>query len=74
MLARYVDEWELPEGRVAMMIRERLLIPPEMVAMLRHVGFEVLHVWGGTAGDWGERPVKLDEVEAMYVCKRPELP
>lgn len=74
MLARYVDEWELPEGRVAMMIRERLLIPPEMVAMLRHVGFEVLHVWGGTAGDWGERPVKLDEVEAMYICKRPELP
>lgn len=71
MLAQYEDEWELPEGKRTMQVRERQLIPPEMVAMLRHVGFEVQHVWGGTAGDWGRRPVKLDEVEAMYVCRKP---
>jgi ubiquinone/menaquinone biosynthesis C-methylase UbiE len=68
MLSIYEDEWELPEGKQTMQIRERLLIPPEMVAILRHVGFTVEAVWGGTAGEWGRRPVKLDEVEAMYVA------
>jgi 2-polyprenyl-3-methyl-5-hydroxy-6-metoxy-1,4-benzoquinol methylase len=70
MVAAYEDEWDLPEGKKRMKIRERLFIPPEVVAMLTHVGFEVQHVWGGTAGEWGERPVKLDEVEAMYVCRK----
>lgn len=71
MVSRYQDTWELPEGQRTMMIRERLFIPPEIVAMLRHVGFEVLHVWGGTAGEWGRRPIKLDEIEVMYVAAKP---
>lgn len=70
MLAQYTDEWDLPEGKVQVPIRERQLIPPEVVAMLRHVGFNVEAVWGGTAGEWGRRPLKLDEIEAMYVCRR----
>lgn len=70
MLAQYVDEFELPEGKRSMLIRERLFIAPEMVAMLRVAGFEVQHVWGGTAGEWGKRPIKLDEIEAMYVCRK----
>jgi hypothetical protein len=40
------------------------------VAMMRHVGFTVEHVWGGTAGDWGRRAVKLDEIEAMFVGRK----
>ena len=71
MLAAYDDEWDLPGGKRTMRIRERQFIPPEMVAMLRFVGFAVDHVWGGTAGAWGKRPLKLDEVEAMYVCHKP---
>jgi len=71
MVSRYADEWDLPGGRQSMTIRERLLIAPEVVAMLRHVGFEVLHVWGGTAGEWGKRSLKLDEIEAMYVAQKP---
>jgi len=70
MVTVYQDEWNLPEGKKSMMIRERLFIPPEVVAMLTHVGFEVLNVWGGTAGEWRKRPVKLDEIEAMYFCRR----
>ncbi len=70
MLAAYADEWNLPEGKREVRIRERLFIPPEIVAMMRHVGFEVEHVWGGTAGDWGRRPVKLDEIEAMFVGRK----
>lgn len=67
MRSFYTDEWTLPEGKRVVNITERLLIPPEMVAMLRHVGFKVEAVWGGTAGEWGKRPVKLDEVEAFYL-------
>jgi SAM-dependent methyltransferase len=70
MLAAYTDEWNLPEGKRTMTIRERLFIPPEMIAMLRHVGFEVNGVWGGTAGEWGKRAIKLDEVEVMYFCHK----
>jgi SAM-dependent methyltransferase len=44
MVAEYQDNWNLPEGERLMQIRERLFIPPEVVRMLREVGFEVLHV------------------------------
>jgi len=70
MLANYVDEWDLPEGSTLMRIRERLFIPPEVVAMLRASGFVVDNVYGGTAGHWGQRFLSLDEVEAMYICRR----
>ncbi|HRI44110.1 MAG TPA: class I SAM-dependent methyltransferase [Fimbriimonadaceae bacterium] len=73
MRSAYQDEWNLPEGPVLMTIHERLFIPPEIVAMLHHAGFEVLNVWGGTAGDWGKRKIRLDEVEVMFVSrKRPD--
>lgn len=67
MVAQYKDLMELPEGNVEVHVRERLFIPPEMLALLHHAGFDVRHVWGGTAGEWGQRPLKLDEIEAMYV-------
>lgn len=70
MVATYQDEWSLPEGQTIVQIRERLFIPPEVVRMLTEAGFEVLHVYGGTAGEWSRRPLKLDEVEAMYVARR----
>lgn len=71
MMAAYIDEMQLPEGPQHIYIRERLFIPPEVVSMMRHAGFVVEHVWGGTAGEWGKRPVKLDEIEAMYVARKP---
>lgn len=66
----YADQWELPEGTKPVYLRERLFIPPEMVALLHHAGFAVEHLYGGTAGEWGERPLKLDEIEAMYICRK----
>lgn len=71
MQSSYLDDWDLPEGKRTMRIHERLFIPPEVVAMLRFVGFQVRHVWGGTAGEWGERPIKLDEIEVMFVAQKP---
>jgi hypothetical protein len=28
----------------------------------------VLHMWGGTAGNWGRRSLDLDEIEIMIVA------
>lgn len=70
MISRYEDEWELPEGPRVVQIYERLFIPPEVVRLLKAAGFHVDHVFGGTAGHWAQRPVSLDEVEAMYVCRK----
>ena len=70
MISRYEDEWDLPEGPRVVQIYERLFIPPEVVNLLKRAGFHVDNVFGGTAGHWSQRPVSLDEVEAMYVCRR----
>lgn len=70
MVAEYYDDWNLPEGVRAVKIRERLFIPPETVSMLNQAGFRVDHVFGGTAGQWARRPLDLDEVEALYVCRK----
>lgn len=70
MVANYQDEWDLPEGLTLVTIVERLFIAPEIVKMLREAGFVVDAVYGGTAGHWARRPLSLDEVEAMFVCRR----
>jgi 2-polyprenyl-3-methyl-5-hydroxy-6-metoxy-1,4-benzoquinol methylase len=70
MLANYQDEWDLPEGLTIMTIRERLFIAPEVVKMLTESGFAVDNVFGGTAGHWARRFLSLDEVEAMFVCRK----
>lgn len=51
-------------------MRERGYTPPEMRMMLTWAGFEVLEIMGGTAGDWGHRPLRLDEMELMVVARR----
>lgn len=70
MTLHHLDTLELPEGQVVMPLKERLWTPPEVVALLFHAGFHEVSVWGGTAGEWGQRPLRLDEIEAMYSCRR----
>ncbi len=70
MVAEYEDEWDLPEGKKTLVVRERLFIAPEVTRMLRDAGFRVNAVYGGTAGNWGRRPISLDEIEAMYVATK----
>jgi 2-polyprenyl-3-methyl-5-hydroxy-6-metoxy-1,4-benzoquinol methylase len=70
MIANYEDQWDLPEGPRVMQVYERLFIAPEMVRLLRQAGFVVDNVFGGTAGQWARRPLSLDEVEAMYICRK----
>jgi 2-polyprenyl-3-methyl-5-hydroxy-6-metoxy-1,4-benzoquinol methylase len=70
MVSNYEDEWDLPEGARVVKIYERLFIPPEMVRILTEAAFRVDRVFGGTAGQWAQRPISLDEIEAMYVCRK----
>jgi len=64
-------EWKDADGPHSLAARERGYVPTELALLLRHVGFAVEHVWGGTAGNWGRRPVDLDEYEIMVVARRP---
>jgi len=67
----YDMEWETPEGARSVPVRERGYVPSELRLLCRMAGFEVEHVWGGTAGSWGRRPVDLDEWEIMVVMRKP---
>ena len=71
MMSQYLSDMELPTGPATVLIRERLFIPPEIIALLHTVGLRPERVYGGTAGEWGERPLKLDEVEALYIASKP---
>jgi cyclopropane fatty-acyl-phospholipid synthase-like methyltransferase len=64
-------EWQAEDGPRRLPIRERGYVPSELVLLCRGAGFAVEHVWGGTAGQWGRRPVDLDEMEIMAVLRRP---
>jgi hypothetical protein len=64
-------KWEAEDGPRSLRLRERGYVPSEVVLLCRGAGFTVEHVWGGTAGNWGRRPVELDEMEIMAVLRRP---
>lgn len=70
MVLHHLDEMDLPEGPIQLIVKERLFIPPEVIALMRFAGFEVDAVYGGTAGEWGERPLKLDEIEMMIIARK----
>jgi len=61
------------KGLPAVPVRERAFVPTELVLVLRLAGMSVVSMWGGTAGNWGRRPLDLDEMEIMIVaCKTAE--
>lgn len=64
------DIFEMEEGDVRVVLKERGYVPSEIKLLCRLAGFDVAHIWGGTAGNWGERPVDLDEIELMVVARR----
>jgi hypothetical protein len=51
-------------------LRERGFIASELALMLRMSGFDVQHLWGGTAGNWRRGPMDLDEMELMVLAVR----
>jgi 2-polyprenyl-3-methyl-5-hydroxy-6-metoxy-1,4-benzoquinol methylase len=63
-------EWDTPEGKRSVLIRERGYVPTELFIILGQAGFKVEHIWGGTAGNWGRRKINLDEIETMVVAEK----
>jgi SAM-dependent methyltransferase len=63
-------EYRLPETKKPVVVRERGYIGSELSTLFRLAGFEVEHIWGGTAGNWGRRQVELDEFEIMIIAKK----
>jgi SAM-dependent methyltransferase len=55
-------------------MRERGFVPTELVLMLAGAGLAVSGIWGGTAGNWGRRPIDLDEIEIMVSAWKPARP
>jgi len=64
-------EYDTPAGKKEVMVRERGYLPTELTMLFRIAGLEVEHIWGGTAGNWGHRPLDLDEMEIMVVARKP---
>jgi len=63
-------EWDTPEGKRSVVARERGYVPTELAMLFYQAGFEVEHIWGGTAGKWGRRKIDLDEIEVMIVARK----
>jgi hypothetical protein len=71
MLEVQTEEWDLPGGkRMLMHFKDRRYFPSELRWLMAEVGLRVEHVWGGTAGNWGRRPLELDEIEYMVVARK----
>ena len=66
----YPVEYNTPEGKKTLTVRERGFVPTELILMFQQSGFEVKNIWGGTAGNWGRRKVDLDEIEIMIVATK----
>jgi SAM-dependent methyltransferase len=66
----YPIEYDTPEGKKSLMVRERGFVPTELVLMLRLAGFEARNIWGGTAGKWEQRKLELDEIEIMVIAAK----
>lgn len=44
--------------------------PQELSRLVVSAGFEISHLGEGTAGDWGIRPLNLDEIEMMIIAEK----
>lgn len=71
-----VESSSLPprEGLPPVAVRERAFVATELRLMFRLAGMSVLHLWGGTAGNWGRRSLDLDEFEIMVVARQATEP
>ena len=58
--------------KIEVAIRERAYVPSELRLLLQTVGFEILHIGGGTAGNWAIRDLDMDEFELMALVRKPE--
>lgn len=71
MVEHYMDEWDLPEGKKQVEVKERRYLPFELKQMFSQAGLKVENIWGGTLGNWAKRQsISLDEIEIMIVATK----
>jgi ubiquinone/menaquinone biosynthesis C-methylase UbiE len=63
-------EYDTPEGKKSVLVREKSYVACELKLMLSMAGFETLNIYGGTAGNWGRRPIDPDEFEIMAIARK----
>jgi len=64
------EEYDTAEGKKQRRVRERGYTPTELQLLFRCAGFEVEHIWGGTAGSWKRGRIDLDEIEVMVIGRK----
>jgi SAM-dependent methyltransferase len=69
---RHLIEWDTEAGHRKTVIREHGHRPDELQALFEAAGFAIRHIGGGTAGNWGYRPVDPEEHEVMLIARRTE--
>jgi SAM-dependent methyltransferase len=63
-----LDPFETAKGPIN--LPQHYWTPRELVREFQEQGFKLLHHGGGTAGDWGLRPLELDEMEQMIIAEK----
>ncbi|MBN2227901.1 MAG: class I SAM-dependent methyltransferase [candidate division Zixibacteria bacterium] len=67
-------EFDTPDGKKTITVREKGYFAFEIQTLLRETGFDIDHLGGGTAGNWGYRPIDLDEYELMVIARKSARP
>lgn len=70
MIENSTMDYETPQGKQSLQVRERGYVPTELRLMFHTIGFEVEHIWGGTAGTSKRRAPELDEIELMIIGRK----
>ena len=71
-----VESYTYPPRRdlPAVPVQERGFMPSDLLLFSRLAGLTLLHLWGGTAGNWGRRALDLDEIEILIVTRKTTEP
>ena len=54
-----------------LIVKEKGFTPAELAHIIKQAGFEILNLWGGTAGSWNKQILNLDEYEIMVIAQKP---
>ncbi len=70
MTLSMVTEIPPKEGGQPLRVRERGFVPTELTLLFRLAGMEAVNIWGGSAGSWNRKPLRLNEIEVMVVASK----
>ena len=51
-------------------VREKGFTAGEISLLMNFAGMEILHLWGGTAGNWNKQELDMDEYEIMVIARK----